>query len=85
MLGYVILYGIAALAREMLVVMFYRSISSRRAFWGAGVSSLIELMDIAVLVSLVSLMRTGGKGVIPAIAYILFGGIGTYIGIKKGK
>lgn len=85
MLGYVILYGVAALAREMLVVVFYKSISSRRAYLGAGVSSLIELMDIAVLVSLVSIMGTGSRGVFPAIAYILFGGIGTYIGIKKGK
>lgn len=85
MFGYVILYAVAALVREALVVVFYKSISSRRAWSGAGVSSLISFMDLAVLVSLVSLMRTGGRGVIPATAYIIFGGIGTFMGIKRSK
>lgn len=85
MLGYVVLYAVAALVREALVVIFYRSISDRRAYLGAGVGSLIEFMDLAVLVSLVSLMRSGGRGLLPAVAYIIFGGIGTYIGIKRGK
>lgn len=85
MFGYVVLYAVAALVREMLVVIFYKSISSRRAFLGAGVGSLIEFMDLAVLVTLVSLMRMGSRGALPAVAYIIFGGVGTYIGIKRGK
>jgi hypothetical protein len=84
MFGFVALYGMAALVREAFVVTYYRSISSRRAGWAATVGSVISFMDLAVLVSLVSLMRDGGKGFVPAVAYIVCGGIGTYLGVRKG-
>jgi len=74
----------AALVREAFVVTYYRSISTRRAGWAATVGSVISFMDLAVLVSLVSLMRDGGRGFVPAVAYIVFGGIGTYLGVRKG-
>ena len=84
MLGYVILYAVAALIREAMAIWYYRAIIGGRAFLASIAGGLIEIVDLTVLSSLVILLtQVGGiKRVYPATAYVLFGSLGVYLGVK---
>ena len=84
MFGYVVLYAVAALVREAMAIWYYRAIFGGRAFLASIVSGLIEIVDLTVLSSLVILLtQTGGfKRAYPATAYVLFGSVGVYLGVK---
>jgi len=80
---YVVLYAVAALVREAMAIWYYNCIIEKRAFWASVAGGLIELVDLTVLSSLIILLAADGvKRALPAIAYILCGSVGVYLGMK---
>ena len=84
MVGYVVLYAVAALVREAMAIWYYREIIAGRAFLASIAGGLIEIVDLTVLSSLVILLtQTGGfKRAYPAAAYVLFGSLGVYLAVR---
>jgi hypothetical protein len=84
LLGYVILYAAAALVREAMAIWYYREIIAGRALLASIAGGLIEIVDLTVLSSLVILLtQTGGfRRAYPAMAYVIFGSLGVYLGVK---
>lgn len=84
MFGYVVLYAVAALIREAMAIWYYREIIAGRAFLASIAGGLIEIVDLTVLSSLVILLtQMGGfRRAYPAAAYVIFGSLGVYLGVK---
>jgi hypothetical protein len=74
-------YFAAGLAREFLVVSYYRQIARARASSASGLAGGIELFDFLVLATII---KSGWSPVLIA-AYVAGTMLGTFVAIKKKR
>ena len=77
----IVAYCLAGLAREFLVVAYYRKISKSRAYSASGLAGGIELFDFVVLATII---QSGWNPVLLA-AYTIGVMLGTFFSIRTFK
>lgn len=85
MLLLIALYGLLALLREFCAVKYYGCVFNGWAFWASALSFTIEVLDCTALVMVFDRIHSGWgpvRAMIPLLVYGLFGGVGTYVGVK---
>ena len=76
-----LLYFAAGFFREVLCVLYYRAVSTKRPLKGSGLAGGIELYDFLILASII---RSGWNPVL-LLAYVAGVVGGTFCAIKMGK
>jgi len=77
----VLLYFAAGFGREVLCVLYYRAVSTRRPFRASGLAGGIELYDLIVLASIIK----SGWDPLLLIAYTVGVVGGTYCATRISK
>jgi hypothetical protein len=77
----VILYFAAGFLREVLCVLYYRAVSTKRPLKASGLAGGLELYDLLVLASIIQ----SGWNPILLLAYVVGVVGGTYFATRIGK
>jgi hypothetical protein len=77
----ILAYAVAGFGREVLCVLYYRAVSTRRPFRASGLAGGIELYDLIVLASIIK----SGWDPLLLIAYTVGVVGGTYCATRISK